>query len=57
MAALTASNHNPEFKTFYDRLRANGKPHKLALIATLRKLVTTLNAMVKSRQMFKSALT
>lgn len=57
MAALTASKHNPVFKGFYDRLRANGKPHKLALIAVLRKLITTLNAMINSRQMFKIALT
>ena len=57
MAALTASRHNPVFKVFYERLRANGKPHKLALIAVLRKLITTLNAMIKSRQPFKLSLT
>ena len=57
MAALTASKHNPVFKSFYERLRANGKPHKLALLAVLRKLVTTLNAMISSRQTFKLALT
>jgi transposase len=57
MAALTASNHNPTFKAFYDRLRANGKPHKVALIAVLRKLITTLNAMINTRQMFNSVLT
>ena len=57
MAALTASKHNPTFKVFYERLRANGKPHKLALVAVLSKLVTTLNAIIKSRQPFKIALT
>jgi transposase len=57
MAALTASKHNPTFKVFYDRLRASGKPHKVALIAVLRKLITTLNAMINSRQTFDSALT
>jgi transposase len=57
MAALTASKHNPTFTSFYDRLRAAGKPHKVALIAVLRKLITTLNAMINSRQMFDSALT
>jgi transposase len=55
MAALTASNHNPACKTFYDRLRANGKPHKAALIALARKLVTTLNAIIKSQEHFKTA--
>jgi transposase len=57
MAALCASSHNPTFKAFYDRLRADGKPHKLAIVAVIRKLVVTLNAMVKSRQTFKNALT
>jgi transposase len=55
MAALTASNHNPMCKTLYGRLRANGKSHKVALIALTRKLVTTLNAMIKSQQAFKTA--
>jgi transposase len=50
---MTASKHNPTFKVFYERLRANGKPHKLALIAVLQ-LVTTLNAIINSRQPFKS---
>jgi transposase len=54
MAALTASRHNPTFKTFYQRLRADGKPHKVALIAVTRKLITTLNAIVKSQTLFKS---
>lgn len=53
MAALTASRHNSVFKTFYDRLRQNGKPHKVALVAVIRKLVTTLNAMAQTRQTFK----
>ena len=57
MAALTASKHNPTFKTFYDRLRASGKPHKVALIAVLRKLITTLNAMIHSQKVFNPALT
>lgn len=55
MAALTASRHNPVFKAAYDRFRAKGKPHKVALIAVLRKLVTTLNAMVQTGQPFKPA--
>jgi len=55
MAALTASTHNPPCKTFYNRLRTNGKPHKVALIALTRKLVTTLNAIIKSQKPFKTA--
>ena len=55
MAALAASSHNPTFKTFYDRLRENGKPHKVALIAVARKLITTLNAIVQTKKAFKPA--
>lgn len=57
MAALSASSHNPTFKAFYDRLRADGKPHKLALVAVIRKLIVTLNAMIKTQKNFESALT
>ena len=57
MAALSASSHNPTFKSFYARLRADGKPHKLAVVAVIRKLIVTLNAMIKTRQNFKNALT
>jgi transposase len=56
MAALSASAHNPTFKAFRDRLKANGKPHKLVIVAVLRKLITTLNAIIKSRQPFKISL-
>lgn len=48
MAALTASRHNPTIRVFYDRLVATGKPKKVALVACMRKLLTILNAMVKS---------
>lgn len=47
MAAENARRTGP-FKDFYDRLRANGKSHKLAVIAVLRKLVVILNAMLKA---------
>jgi transposase len=56
MAALSASAHNPTFKAFRDRLKANGKPHKLVIVAVLRKLITTLNPIIKSRQPFKISL-
>lgn len=55
MAALTASRHNPVFRRFYDRLRQAGKPHKLALVAVLRKIVTTLNALVRAGKPFQLA--
>ncbi len=47
MAALVASRRNPAIRSFYRRLRANGKSAKVALIACLRKLITILNAMLR----------
>ena len=52
MAALTAVRHNPKIRAFYDRLRQAGKPPKLALTAAIRKLLTILNAMLKTRTLF-----
>lgn len=49
-AALVASHHNTVLKTFADRLRAAGKPHKVIITAVARKLVTIVNALVKSGQ-------
>jgi len=48
MAALTASRRNPAIKPFYERLIAIGKQPKVALVACMRKLLTTLNAMVRT---------
>jgi transposase len=49
MAALVASRRNPVIKAFYDRLVAAGKLPKVALVACMRKLLTTLNAMVREQ--------
>jgi transposase len=50
MAALSAMRHNPVIRVFYQRLRANGKPFKVAIVACMRKLLTILNAMVKQNK-------
>jgi transposase len=50
MAALIASRFNPVIRDFYGRLRAAGKPKKVALVACMRKLLTILNAMLKHRE-------
>jgi len=47
MAALSAARYNPVLRVFYRRLRDAGKPAKVALVATMRKLLTILNAMLK----------
>ena len=48
LAALQASRRSPQFIHFRDRLQAAGKSVKAAIIATARKLVVTLNAMLAS---------
>ena len=47
MAALSAARYNPILSSFYQRLRAKGKPHKLALTAVMRKLLLALNSTLK----------
>jgi transposase len=55
MAAVTATRWNPPLRETYQRLRAAGKPPKLALIAILRRLLTILNAIVRDRTPWKIA--
>lgn len=56
MATLTAARHNPVIKAFYERLLAVGKPPKVALVACMRKLLTMLNAMVRTRKPWQDSL-
>lgn len=49
MATLTAATHNPTIRAHYQRLVAAGKLPKVALVACMRKLLTTLNAMVRTQ--------
>ncbi len=48
MATLAATRFNPVIRAFYLRLCAAGKEKKVALTASMRKLLTILNAMVKT---------
>jgi transposase len=57
MAALTAARSNATLKAFYRRLRATGKPAKVALIATARKLLVILNAMVRDDTLWREEVT
>lgn len=56
MATLTAAHPNPAIKAFYQCLRAAGKLPKVALIACMRKLLTMLNAMVRSNMPWDDSL-
>ena len=49
MAATAAIRCNPPIKMFYQRLIARGKPHKLAMVACMRKMLTILNAMARTQ--------
>ncbi len=44
---LVAKQFIPTIKAFYDRLVAAGKPQLVALIASMRKLLTILNVMIR----------
>jgi transposase len=56
MAVLGATRHNPVIRAFYERLVAKGKPKKVALVASMRKLLTILNAMVRDGKTWNPAL-
>jgi len=47
MAALVAARSNRQLKEFYQRLRAAGKPAKVALTAVMRKLIVLMNHILK----------
>jgi transposase len=55
MGSLNAVRRDPILKSFYQKLRAAGKPAKLALIAVARKLLTILNAMLRDRKIYAVA--
>jgi transposase len=53
VATLAAVRCNPVLKPFYLRLRAAGKPAKVALVAAARKLLTILNLMLKTKTVWR----
>lgn len=55
MAAMTARTHNPVLAAFYQRLVAAGRPKLVALIAVARKLLTILNAILKTKTPWQPA--
>ena len=48
MACLSATRYDPTIKAFYERLVAANKPKKVALTACMHKLLTIINAVIKS---------
>lgn len=50
MPALVAMRHNPEIAGFAERLRARGKPSKVVIVAVMRKLFITANALIRDKR-------
>jgi transposase len=56
VAALPAIRFDPNMKAFYEKLRAKGKPGKVALVAVIRKMVIILNARMREHKTTMLAL-
>ena len=57
MATVASTRCNPTLRAFYRRLCDRGKPTKLALIATMRKLLITLNEMTRTATPWRPSCT
>jgi transposase len=53
MPAISAIRYNKDLKAFYERLRSAGKPHKVAITAVMRKLLTIANSIVTQNRKFR----
>jgi transposase len=56
MVAITAIRANDPIRQFYQRLRAAGKPAKVAIVACMRKILIILNAMVRTQSRWNEHL-
>jgi transposase len=56
MPALVAMRFNPDLKAKYNALREAGKPAKVAIVAIMRKLLETANALVKADRLWVEKL-
>jgi transposase len=50
MATQSARQHNPQIRAMSERLTAKGKPPKVVIVACMRKLLTILNAIMRTKQ-------
>jgi len=57
MAAKSAIRYSPLFKQYADHLKAKGKSYKVVVTAVMRKLVITLNAIIRDQEPWKHAKT
>ena len=56
MAAIVAIRHNPAIKAFYQHLKAKGKESKVAIVACMRKLLSIVNLLVKTDQLWQNKM-
>jgi len=54
MATISAIRYNASISAFWDRLNANGKARRVALVACMHKLLTVLNAMVRTGEQWRT---
>jgi transposase len=57
MATLAAIRCNPVIRAYYARLVAQGKPKMVAIVASMRKILVTLNAMIKTKTRWQAQTT
>lgn len=55
MAALVGTRFNPVISNFYQRLLEKGKAKKVALVACMRRLLTIMNAILKTQKAWRYA--
>ena len=53
MSVMAGIRCNDQIRSFYQRLREQGKPAKVALVACMRKLLTMLNAMIRDQTVWQ----
>jgi len=49
MATVAAIRHNPVLQALYERLKGAGKPHQVAMVACMHKLLIICNAILRHR--------
>ena len=54
MATLSAIRSNSTIRAFYHQLKSRGKLSKVAIVACMRKLLTIVNLMLKTNQVWQT---
>ena len=54
LAAITAKSFNQPMKAFFQRLTANGKAKKQALVAVARKLIVLANTLARADRLWQT---